>query len=328
MKKVLVIGATGFIGKHLVKKLGSRGYKVGCLVRRKSKERDIRFLKNLGAEIFFGDLEKPETLKGICKGDEIVFYLAGGGKVASLSKKDYENLYNYNIKTLKNFLETVNFKKIIFFSSVSAIGAQVNKVIDEKTKEKPIIPHEKIKFEAEKIIKKYSKKKKFSYAILRPSIVYGEYCFGDSYDFIKMVSRGLIFIPGNGKNITPWVYVGNVVNSAIILAEKAKDEAFIINNEERVSFNQIIKIISKYLKKKIFTFHVPLVFVKPSVFLLEKIFLFFGKSPFLNMYRLRSMTSNRLYSIEKIKNLGYNQEYGFEEGIKRTINWYKENGYI
>ena len=330
MAGILVIGGTGFIGKHLIKRLAkNKKYRIRCLVRKTTKKSNIQFLKSHGIEIFYGDLRDPKSLKGIDKDMDIVFYLAGGGDVASLSNRDYMQLKDYNLGTLKNFLKIINnIKKIIFFSSISSIGVQIEKVIDEDTPCKPTIPHEKCKFQAENLIKKYARIKKYHYSILRPSIVYGEWGFGDSYKMFKMISKRLFLMPGNGKNITPWVYVGNVVEAAIILMKKGKDEAYIINNEERVSFNEIIIFVSKLLNKKVHIIHVPLFLLKPTVYILEKICLALGISPPINLYRLKSMTSNRLYSIKKIKNLGYKQKVNFWEGMRRTIEWYKKNGYL
>ncbi len=325
--KTLIIGATGFIGKHLVKKLKKK--QVRCLVRKKSKKKDIDFLNKYGVELFYGDLKNPESLEGIDKNVEEVYYLAGGGKVASLSEKDYEKLYKYNVKTLENFLKAIKkIKKIVFFSSVSAIGIHPGKTIDEKTKENPLIPHEKCKLEAEKILKKYSKKKNYNFSIIRPSIVYGEHCFGDSYDMIKMINKGFFLMPGNGKNKTPWIYVKNVVNATVLLMKKGENQKYIINHKEKLSFNKIIKFAGRKLNKKILIFHIPLFIVRPATFMLEKLYLLFGKSPFINMYRLTSMTTDRIYSIEKIENLGYKEEVNFRRGMEKTIRWYKKNGYL
>ena len=326
--KILVIGATGFIGKHLVRRLSEEGYKVRCLVREKSRKEDVDYLKKFNSEIVYGNLNDSKTLVGIDKNIDLVFYLAGGGEVASLSKRDFLDLYDYNIKTLENFLKSIKkIKKIIFFSSISVIGVQKNELIDEKTLCTPYLPHEKCKFFAEELIKKYSKIKKYIFSILRPSIVYGENSFGDSFKVIKMIDKGYFFMPGDGKNITPWIYIENVIDAAILLIDKGDNETYIINHEEKISFNRIIKFISKKLDKRIILIHVSLFILKPLVYIQEKFFLLFKKSPIINTYRLKSMTSDRMYSINKIKKIGYKEKINFEQGMTKTINWYK-NEYL
>jgi len=329
MKNILVIGATGFIGKHLIQKLSQKNYKISCLVRETSKKEDIAYLKKMKVKLLLGDLNSPNTLGNICRGIDGVFYLAGGGDVASLSKQDFKKLESYNLTTLQNFLDSIKkLKKIVFFSSISAMGVQVGNVIDENTLCIPKIPHEQCKFQAEKLIKKYSKTKGYSFSILRPSIVYGEYGFGDSFNMIKMLNKGYFFMPGNGNNTTPWVYVDNVVDAAVLLMENGKNQEYIINHKESISFNKIINLVSKTLNKKVIIFHIPVFILKPLVFLHEKISLAMGKSPILNLYRLKSMTSDRIYSINKIEDIGYKEKLNFEKGILKTISWYKKNGYL
>jgi nucleoside-diphosphate-sugar epimerase len=328
MKTALIVGATGFIGKHLVKSL-SKKYKTICLVRSKSNPEDIKFLKQANARIIYGDLDNPESITGIANNTDVIFYLAGGGEVGSLSENDFKKLQEYNLKTLKNFIESAGkIKKLVFFSSISAIGIHPGSIINEKTNCTPVIPHEKCKLEAEEVIKKSAKQKGFNYIIIRPSIVYGEYSFGDSYKMIKMINNGRFFMPGSGNNITPWIYVDNLVDATIIASEKSKNEIFIINGEERISFKEIVNFVSKQINKKVLFVSVPLFLVKPGVFLLEKLYLLFNKSPPINMYRLKSMTTDRIYSISKINSLGYKEKTNFRDSMAKTIGWYKKNGYL
>jgi len=330
MKKILIIGATGFIGKHLIKKISTmEDLEITCLIRKATKKQNIEYLKKCNTKIVYGDLEKIKTLKNITQNIDFVFYLAGGGKVSSLSKKDYKNLYDYNIKTIKNFLISIKkIKKLIFFSSISAIGIHPGKIINEETKCNPIIPHEKCKYQAEQIIKKYAKIKNFDFSILRPSIVYGEGGFGDSYILVKMIKKQRVIIPGDGRNITPWVYVGDVIDAAIFLMKKGKNEEYIINHKEKISFDEIINFIMKESNRKTKIIHIPVFILRPLVYTLEKISSLLNTSPFMNMYRLKSMTSDRIYSIEKIENLGYKEKINFNTGMKKTIKWYNENGYL
>ena len=72
--KTLVTGASGFIGKHLVRTLVEQGREVRCLVRKTS---NTQYLKDLGVEFFYGDLLKKDSLEDIAKGINIVYHLAG-----------------------------------------------------------------------------------------------------------------------------------------------------------------------------------------------------------------------------------------------------------
>ena len=79
---------------------------------------------------------------------------------------------------------------------------------------------------------------------------------------------------------------------------------------------------------KAIVIHFPKSLFLSLAFLLEKLGDLFKFSPLINSTRAKSMTSNRIYDISKIKKLGYKQESEFASSMRLTINWYKENGYI
>lgn len=333
MTKILITGATGFIGKHLVKKLSNhKKNKIKCLVRKDSKEKDIDFLKNCGAEIVFGDLFDLESLSKATKGIHTIFHLAGGGYVATTFNKGYEELKKLNIETTKNIFEAAvksKVKKIVHFSSISAMGIIVEKELDENSECLPKTPHEVCKLETEKIAESF--KDKILVTIIRPGIVYGP--FGVNSEILqlaKMMKKHFFVIPGNGKNIMPWVYVDDVINSTILAYEKNKESCnrFIIVSSPEPTFNQLINSIRKNVNSPVFIIHIPKFLFLFAGFILEKLGVFFSFAPPINSIRAKSMTSNRIYSINKLKEIGYVSEIPFEDSMKQTIEWYKSNGFI
>src|SRR5262245_23974187 len=111
MTKVFVTGANGFIGSHLVKELLDRGYEVNCLIRYTS---DITSLRGLGASLFVGDVQDPETLVAPMKGVDYVYHLAAKLLVTSREMFEQTNTQGtihmleaaerYAAPTLKRFL--------------------------------------------------------------------------------------------------------------------------------------------------------------------------------------------------------------------------------
>ena len=112
--KVLVTGATGFIGSNLVRRLASEGYEVSVLVR-------SRGMRNLPAKVkvIKGDLTLSPTLKGVAKGRDVVFNLAAGLPHHHLTDDDYIEI---NVNGLKNLLEECVREKVKRFIHVSTVG--------------------------------------------------------------------------------------------------------------------------------------------------------------------------------------------------------------
>ena len=165
--KILVTGATGFIGKHLVKELVGKGHKVMCLVRKTSRKKDINYLKKLEVELFNGELTDKNSLKGICKGIDIIYHLTGVLGSFNFSEK---LMFDINVKGTENILNESKegkVKKFIFCSSAGVLGPIIKG--GGSSPYSPSNLYEKTKVEAEKLVLK----SKLDYIIMRSEFVYG-----------------------------------------------------------------------------------------------------------------------------------------------------------
>jgi nucleoside-diphosphate-sugar epimerase len=329
--KILIIGASGFIGKNLVKKLAEK-YQTRSLVREATKEEDIKFLKDCKSEIFYGDALDKESLKKAMREVDTVINLAGGGNVSTTFKSGYKGLREKNIDTLKSVLEAakkMKIKRFMHFSSISAMGIILEKELDENTECKPLTPHEVCKLETEKILEEY--KKDFLITTIRPGIVYGP--FGENSEILDLaiiMKKHFMVIPGNGKNLMPWVYVEDVVDATILALEKNEKtgEKFIIVSYPEPTFNELINSIKENLNLKVLVFHVPKWIFVFAGYVLEKMGNCFNFAPTINSIRAKSMTSNRIYNTKKIKDLGFKPNMNFKDSIKVTMEYYKQHGNI
>jgi len=307
--KILITGASGFVGSHLVKELKKQGYN------------DINE--------FSGDIRNPEEVKKDVQGCDVVFNLAG---VISYWSEMNKLAYEVNVLGAKNMVEACleyGVKKLIHISSDVTVGIKKNGLGDET------IPYSlgglKVNYcdtkhlGEEEILKGIAKG--LDAVIVCPASVYGA---GDArkiqtdMTFNFKFPIGLLY-PDNGIAV---VDVNNVVNG-IIKAWQAgrKGERYQLVGEN-LSFCEIRKIIAEEIGLK-----PPFIKIPNWAFtFLAYVFLGFskiiGKKPKLTPEMARINRANLFYSNKKAK-----EELGltfkpFKESIKDSVKWYKENGYL
>lgn len=320
MKKVLVAGATGFIGRHLTAELVRKGYDVTLLVRKTSDRRKVEEHK-----IVFGDITDP-NLK--LEGFDTVYDLVGVGSVAATSEKAFREFSRVNADGARNLLEKTNGGKFIYFSSLAAMGVRPGKTLDETTECMPSTAYEKSKLAGEKVVQEFAEKGRKT-VILRPAMVYGE---GDASSEVarmcRMVEKGMFPVFGDGRNVMSMTHVSNVVQAAILAGEKAATGTFIITDDRSYTLNEIVEAIGQELGRKGGgAIHLP-VWIAKAAGLFFEVCQVFGMRPPLTRERARSMTSDRMFSISRAKKeLGYSP-ISLKEGMKRTVAWYKKEGLL
>ena len=320
--KILVIGATGFIGKHLVKELVNKSHKVRCLIRKTSRKEDINYLKKLNIELFFGDLTNKKSLKGICRGIDIVYHLTGVLGGFNVSEK---LMFDINVKGTENILnesKKSKVKKFIFCSSAGVLGPIVSG--DESSLHNPSNFYEKTKVEAEKMVLK----SKLNYIIIRPEFVYGPM---DNHvlPLFKVIRDKKFFIIGDENSLLHPTYVEDLTQAFIkCLDPKIKNEGYIIAGEKAIIIKELYKLIAKKLNVKTNKILIPKFIAIIFAFILENSAKIFKFNPIITRSRVKFFTENRAFNTSKArKEIGY-KPIKLEKGVEKTIKWYKQRGYL
>lgn len=331
--KVLVTGATGFIGSHLVKELKNQEHEVTCFVRKAS---NIDKFKKLNVDFAYGDIQDKKSLEEVVEGKEVIYHLIGIGSLSANSKEEFKKFYDINVLGTKNLLNAVlsknpSIKKVIYLSSTAAVGLQNGIIVNEETVCNPVTPYQKSKYESEKSILDYYEKYGLPITIIRPCMVYGP---GNPYSEIlhmcKFIKKGIFPLFNDGNNSVPLVYVADLVQGIVLAAEKGRcGEIYFITNDNISSMDQIVDAISQTMGVKVFRIRIPKRLAKFCAYILENIALMFRFKPIITRERIESMTTDRIFSIEKAKKeFGYIPKINLKNGIKKTIDWYKEKGYL
>jgi nucleoside-diphosphate-sugar epimerase len=320
---ILITGATGFIGSHLVERLIKKN-KITVLVRKTSKPIKLRSLSKLKVNIIYGDLTNQESLTNATKNIDVIYHCAA---MLGSPEITYKQIYEANVTGTKNLVKAAEqnkVKRFIHISTVAVFGTLKHKA-DESTICKPASDYDKTKYLSELAVKKSSLK----YTIIRPTMVYGPGEMTNKAKMFRFIQKGLFRIIGDGKNLMALVYIGNLVDGILKAAntKKAISQTYIISDEHSYTMNKFIYTITKSLGVKTPS-HLPKCLAYLGAFCF-KILSFVGIQQLLSINRINSLTRSSSFSIAKAKKeLNYNPEVSLEDGVRKTTEWYREIGFL
>lgn len=330
--RILVTGANGFVGLHLVRELSSIGHQCKCLLRDPSKTGNLA--KYPGVTFHIGDLTQNDSLVGIEKDIECVVHLAAHGHVSAISKEAYDTFTDTNVNGTHNLIKQCSLNSgirlFIHFSSTAAMGLVKEKIVTEKSVLAPATPYQKSKRESELAALSYWFSKKFPVCIFRPCMIFGPGGEGEFLKMCKLIVRGYFPRIGIGRNLTPMVYVDDVVQAVINGLEKARPgETYLIASNESYELTLIREIILKKMKIRRPYPYIPAWAAMLGAFLLEGYARVSRTTPFVTVRNIRSTAYDRVFDITKItEEIGFRQKLSVEESIAKTLDWYLGNNLL
>lgn len=319
----VVTGASGFVGSHMVDYLLSKGHQVKCILRESSSK---RWLENKPIEFFYTGLFDKEKLKDVLKDADYLFHIAGVVKA-----KNEEGYFKGNVETTRTLLDVLcevnpQIKRVIIVSSQTACGPSLDgKPCTEETKEHPITTYGRSKLAEEQLAKKYMDR--LSITIVRLPAVYGERDT-EIYQVFKTYKMGIMTLVGFDEKKLNLIHVADAVHGIYLAAvsENSKSKIYFIASEEIYNWEQISKTISIAFGRKALIVRVPHFIVYLVAAIAEFFALFSSKAATFNLEKAKDFVQkNWTCDVSKAKNeLGYRQNIPLDEGMKRTINWYRE----
>jgi len=313
MHTIVITGATGFIGEHLVDFLASReNIQIRVLVHR---NRNNKILNRNSIIMVDGDLMKPETLhRFVTPGCTVVnlVYLSGRSKEENLKAMD----------NLAKACAKAKIKRFVHCSTVAVTGRVPNKIIGENTTCNPINEYEITKLAVEKIfLEKYSGL--FEVVILRPTAVFGP----GGKNLLKLANdlrqgnRVINYLKSclfyyRRMNL---VYIDNVVSAIAFLIDTDKNiarEIFVVSDDECSSNNY--RDVEQYLMRNF----------GHKDYLLPRVPLpFFVLIFLLNLMGKSNLNPNCVYNCQKLLKADFEKPVSFEEGLANFAKWYKGKFY-
>jgi dihydroflavonol-4-reductase len=327
MSKVLVTGGTGFIGSTLARTCLAQGDEVRILgqANTSAESENLQQLREEGFNIVEGSVVDENTVRKAVEGVEVVYHLAAAQHEAG---KSDQHFHDVNVVGTRNMLQAsraAGAKRFVHGSTIGVYDAGSGTVRDDS----PTVPdniYGTTKLEAERVVSSF--REKLPVVIIRISETYGP---GDRrlLKLFRGVQKGKYFHIGRGNNLHHPVYVDDLVAALQLAAQKdqVRGQTLVVPGFEALTTREMVIKIAKVLEVKPPSLTVPLWPLWTLATLMEWTLRPIGVQPPLHRRRMHFFTKSFEFSGEDARSLlDYQPRVSFEEGAKRTAEWYRKAG--
>lgn len=338
MSKILLTGATGFIGSHVLEVLRAAGESVVVLARERS---NLDHVRSVGAEVIPGDLMDLGSLKRAVVGCDAVVHTAA----LATDWASWEQFYNTNVQGTLNVLRACALERIshaIVTGSISSYGEENCPTPKDETSPyhshhpyflEPVFPSRLNYYRDSKALAtqeavRFAEEHPISLTILEPVWVYGEREFGTGFfEYVKAARNGTRWMPGSRKNVFHVIYARDLARAYLLALRKRLPgvERIIIGNPSPTPMHRIFEMFCEEAGTTM-PRALPEWLVYPAGALLElgATVIKSARPPLLTRGRVKMFYESISYSVAKAKRLlDFEAAVPLEEGIRATVSWYK-----
>lgn len=320
---ILITGATGLLGRHLIQELQQRGEKIRALVL---PMENAEHLIAQGIEVVRGDITDTSTLPSAVKDIEIVFHLAGMMGVWS-SLANYRLVNVTGSGNLYRAAQAAGVRRFVHTSSHTVYGLGYGRFLTENDPLRPDPdPYSLSKTEGERLIRRLMLDSAVETVILRPGTFFGPY---DRLHFGRMAQKakeGRVLLIGKGDNALPFCYVTDIVQGFLLAAyhENAPGNIYNISNDHPLTQLEIYNAIADAVGSKRPTLHLPYLPIYFGSVVAERIVARLARAkPLATQLGVLMFGSDNRHSIEKARReLGYEPRVDLYEGIRLSAAWF------
>lgn len=330
--KILITGASGFIGSFIVEEALKRGFETWAAVRKSSSK---AYLQDERINFIELNLSSKEQLVEQLKGKGFNYVVHAAGVTKCLNKQDFSRINTLGTKNLVDALMEVGMplKRLVFISSLSIFGAikeqQPYEEIRETDTPQPNTAYGKSKLEAEKYLESLGTR--VPYIILRPTGVYGPR-EKDYFIMAKSIKGHSDFAVGYKRQDITFVYVQDVVQAVFLALEKGENgRKYFLSDGLVYQSTTFSDLIHEELGRPWWIrITAPVWVLRIVTFFGEYVGRMTGKVTALNndKYNILKQRNWRCDIQPAIDELGYQPKYDLKRGVKETIKWYKDNGWL
>lgn len=314
--KVVMIGASGFVGTRLIDLLKTdNNYEL--------KNVDLLPSHFFNDVTVIGDVRKQEDMDKELSGADVVVLLAAQHRDDVSPVSLYYDTNVGGMEVTLTAMEKNGAKRLIFFSSVAVYGLNKENPSEDHPKD-PFNHYGKSKWQAEQVLQEWhSSHSDWNINIIRPTVIFGERNRGNVYNLLSQISSGRFLMVGKGTNKKSMAYVGNVVAFVKFLIEEKKSGYNVYNYIDKPDFdmNELIALVEKVLNKHIPSIHFPYWMGMMGGYCFDVLAKILGRKLAISSVRVKKFCATTEFDSSKMQSTGFQPPYTLAEGLSRTLEF-------
>jgi nucleoside-diphosphate-sugar epimerase/lipopolysaccharide/colanic/teichoic acid biosynthesis glycosyltransferase len=327
---IVVTGATGFIGAHVVRALRRRGQDVRAVVRNSAK---AALMPADVETVVVEDIAGPVDWAPLLDGADGIVHLAARAHVLAAGPSDDAALYHAtNVVGTRRLAEAAartGVKKLVFVSSSKAMGdvTAPHEAWREDSPCRPEGPYGETKLEAEQVLEAIATETGISVVILRPPVVYGPGVGANILELFRLIDRGIPLPLGIVRNRRSLLYVGNLADAIMLTLESSSmaPMKFLVSDAESVSTAELARRIGAALGRPARLLPIPPALLRAAGRLGDILQRRLGMTIPLTTQNVERLTQSLVVDAGRIRaDLGWRPPHDLDEGLRETAKWYAE----
>lgn len=330
MSKILITGASGFIGSFLVERfLEDPSMEVFAGIRATSSK---VYLQDKRIQFFDFDLKNVDRSRDQAVKEQFDYVIHAAGITQTGKAADYDRL-NGDV-TLAFYQQFADLsqppKKFIYLSSLGAYGPadfQSDGMVRDTSVPHPVTAYGRSKLRAENLIKEDGR---LPYVMIRPTAVYGPR-EKNMLTVFDLINKGVEAHIGLSKQKLTFIYVKDLVELIYRATTSGhENKSYFAASKTVYSSEELATFAKLYLGKKTIKINLPIPLVKASAWVTEKISNLTGKYSVFNIDKVNELKSQSwVCDVDTVeRDLGFTNQYSLQQGLAETLQWYKDQKWL